>query len=287
MRLQKFLARSGVASRRESENLIRAGRVTVNGQCVREMGSKVDPCRDKVALDGVCVKLCDVSCTLMLHKPAGVISTMSDPWGRAHVADYVPQDLYPGLFPVGRLDADTTGLLLFSTDGELGNALLHPKHEVEKCYVALVEGIPNQACLARLRRGIALEGVVTAPAKVDLLQGDAAQRAKDVLDVPPGAPHGVPPGAPHDASLNVPPDVPPGAPHACQGGFSVVRIIIHEGRKRQVKRMFAAVGHPVRALHRDSFGPIELGTLPRGEYRILTQEETRALYCAAGMQTPH
>ncbi|MEG0504464.1 MAG: S4 domain-containing protein, partial [Raoultibacter sp.] len=127
MRLQKFLARAGAASRRGSENLMTAGRVTVNGVVTSELGSKVDPLVDEVAVDGIIVKLSDEPVTLMLNKPKGVITTMSDPQGRTCVASLVPTDRYPGLYPIGRLDFDTTGLLLFSTDGELGHALLHPR----------------------------------------------------------------------------------------------------------------------------------------------------------------
>ena len=123
MRLQKFLARAGAASRRGSENLMTAGRVTVNGQVVTELGSKVDPLVDEVAVDGVPVRLEGGPVTIMLHKPAGYVTTMSDPQGRPTVAELVPTDRFPGLFPIGRLDFDTTGLLLFSTDGELGNGL--------------------------------------------------------------------------------------------------------------------------------------------------------------------
>ena len=140
MRLQKFLARAGAASRRGSENLMTAGRVTVNGQVVTELGSKVDPLVDEVAVDGVPVYLAQGPVTIMLHKPAGYVTTMSDPQGRPTVAELVPTDRFPGLFPIGRLDFDTTGLLLFSTDGELGNGLLHPRHHVEKRYLALVNG---------------------------------------------------------------------------------------------------------------------------------------------------
>ena len=130
MRLQKFLARAGVASRRHAEELIAAGRVTVNGARVTEMGVKVDPAADMVAVDGAPVALPEENVTFLLHKPAGYVTTMSDPQGRSTVAELVPTDRFPGLFPIGRLDFDTTGLLLFSTDGELGNGLLHPRHHV-------------------------------------------------------------------------------------------------------------------------------------------------------------
>ncbi len=268
MRLQKFLARAGVASRRGSENLMTAGRVTVNGHVVTELGSKVDPRVDEVAVDGRAVRLADGPVTLMLHKPAGYVTTMSDPQGRPTVADLVPTDRHPGLFPVGRLDADTTGLLLFSTDGELGNGLLHPKRHVTKRYLACVEGRPAERELARLRRGIDLDDGPTRPADVRLLEGAAACRAERLLDMPPAAP---PRSSREYAAV-------------CEGraaARSIVRVALCEGRKRQVKRMLAAVGHPVVALHRDSFGPLGLGGLPRGEWRELSAEEVAALHAAA------
>ena len=268
MRLQKFLARAGVASRRGSENLMTAGRVTVNGHVVTELGSKVDPRVDEVAVDGRAVRLADGPVTLMLHKPAGYVTTMSDPQGRPTVADLVPTDRHPGLFPVGRLDADTTGLLLFSTDGELGNGLLHPKRHVTKRYLACVEGRPAERELARLRRGIDLDDGPTRPADVRLLEGAAACRAERLLDMPPAAP---PRSSQEYAAV-------------CEGraaARSIVRVALCEGRKRQVKRMLAAVGHPVVALHRDSFGPLGLGGLPRGEWRELSAEEVAALHAAA------
>ena len=268
MRLQKFLARAGAASRRGSENLMTAGRVTVNGRVVTELGSKVDPRVDEVAVDGRAVRLADGPVTLMLHKPAGYVTTMSDPQGRPTVADLVPTDRHPGLFPVGRLDADTTGLLLFSTDGELGNGLLHPKRHVTKRYLACVEGRPAERELARLRRGIDLDDGPTRPADVRLLEGAAARRAERLLDMPPAAP---PRSSREYAAV-------------CEGraaARSIVRVALCEGRKRQVKRMLAAVGHPVVALHRDSFGPLGLGGLPRGEWRELSAEEVAALHAAA------
>ncbi|MBR1829725.1 MAG: rRNA pseudouridine synthase, partial [Atopobiaceae bacterium] len=130
MRLQRFLARAGVASRRGSENLMTAGRVTVNGKVASELGTKVDPLVDVVAVDGVVVRLSEGFAYLMLNKPAGYLTTMSDPHGRPCVASLVPTKAYPGLFPVGRLDADTTGLLLFTTNGELAHRMLHPSTHV-------------------------------------------------------------------------------------------------------------------------------------------------------------
>ena len=240
MRLQKFLARAGVASRRGSEGLMSAGRVKVNGVVVRELGSKVDPNVDVVEVDGVVARLFDTPVTIMLNKPAGYLTTMSDPHGRPCVASLVPIERFPGLFPVGRLDMDTTGLLLFSTDGELGNGLLHPRKHVEKTYRACVKGSFEQSEAELLERGIELDDGPTLPARVRIL-GSGAKR-------------------------------------------SDVEITIHEGRKRQVKRMCAALGHEVLQLHRSDFGPLSLGNLAEGRWRALEDFEVQALRQAAGMQ---
>ena len=233
VRLQKFLARAGVASRRASEKLIEAGRISVNGQVVTELGTKVDPEADEVRLDGAPVRKAAEAVTLMLNKPAGYLTSMKDPQGRPCVAQLVPLDEFPALYPLGRLDYDTTGLLLFSTDGELGNAVLHPSRHVDKTYRALVKGKPSEAALDRLRSGVVLDDGPTQPA-----EGRLAGR---------------------------------------KGKNAYVEIIIHEGRKRQVKRMCEAIGHPVLQLHRASFGPLELGDLPEGKYRVLSEQEVAAL----------
>ena len=273
MRLQKFLARAGAASRRGSENLMTAGRVTVNGQVVTELGSKVDPLVDQVAVDGVPVRLEGGPVTIMLHKPAGYVTTMSDPQGRPTVAELVPTDRFPGLFPIGRLDFDTTGLLLFSTDGELGNGLLHPRHHVEKRYLALVNGKPTPEQLAQLEQGIKLDDGMTAPAKASLVEGAEAKRALSMLEVPPAVPDREPNGS-------VPSPQRAAILRKRSQQRAVVRVVLREGRKRQVKRMLSAIKHGVLALHRDSFGPIELGDLPRGQWRELTPEEVAALHAS-------
>ena len=174
MRLQKFLARAGVASRRGSEDLMTAGRVSVNGVTVTELGSKVDPKVDVVCVDGREVHLADGAVYIMLNKPAGYLTTMHDPHGRPCVASLVPKKRYPGLFPVGRLDQDTTGLLLFTTDGDMGQRLLHPKHHVAKTYRAHVYGVPKERELDRLRLGITLDDGPCQPADVtfDRKRGD-------------------------------------------------------------------------------------------------------------------
>lgn len=267
MRLQKFLARAGVASRRHSEELIAAGRVAVNGAVVTEMGAKVDPEKDAVAVDGAPVALPEEGATFMLHKPAGYVTTMSDPQGRPTAASLMATELaaYPALFPVGRLDTDTTGLLLFTTDGDLGHGLLHPRRHVEKTYLALVEGRLNDYDLRRLREGIVLDDGPTLPAGVRALTGDEARRARRLIGSDAGASgrrqrHG---GKRSRGAL--------------EASGSYVEVRLREGRKRQVRRMLEAVGHPVIALHREAFGPLDLGDVPRGEARQLTDAEVAAL----------
>lgn len=267
MRLQKFLARAGAASRRGSENLMTAGRVTVNGAVVTELGSKVDPRIDEVAVDGIVIELSDKPVTLALNKPADVVTTMSDPQGRPCVAALVPTDRYPGLYPIGRLDRETTGLLLFSTDGELGYALLHPKRHVEKRYVALVEGELGEHELERLRLGIELDDGMTLPASVDVLSPEEADRAFAAAgNVWSGEKR-----VSNEYAREL-------AERAARR--STVSIRIHEGRKRQVRRMLEAVGHPVVHLHRTHFGPVALDDLAPGACREVEGEELDALYSA-------
>lgn len=269
MRLQKFLARAGVASRRHAEELIAAGRVTVDGR-IAEIGSSIDPATCEVRVDGgPAVRLAAEHVTLMLHKPAGYVTTMDDPQGRATVADLVPTERFPGLFPVGRLDRDTTGLLLFTTDGELGHALLHPRRHVEKRYLALVEGTPSDRALDALRRGVMLSDGMTLPATAQLLEGEGAKRAACAI------------GSGTGAGGNL-------ASHAGKRSRAVrektgsyVLVGLREGRKREVRRMLEAVGHPVIALHRASFGPLDLGELARGSWRELDSGEVERLRLAA------
>jgi len=239
MRLQKFLARAGAASRRGSEDLMTAGRVRVNGVVVTELGAKVDPASDHVTLDGIEVAIADQPVYLAFHKPAGVVTTMSDPQGRPTVASFVPVKEHPGLFPVGRLDYDTTGLLLFTTDGEISHRLLHPSRHVEKVYRALIDGRASEAELDRLRDGVALDDGRTAPARVKSLRSS--------------------------------------------GTTTYVEIALREGRKRQVRRMFSKIGHPVLELHRVSFGPVTVEGLSRGSWRHLTDDEVAALREAVDM----
>lgn len=245
-RLQKFLARAGVASRRASEGFITSGRVSVNGEVVTELGTKVTPDVDVVAVDGVVVAPASNTVTFMLNKPVGYVTTMFDPQGRPCVADLVPLDEYPSLYPIGRLDRNTSGLLLFSTDGELGHGLLHPSHHVDKTYIATVERHPTKDALRQLREGVMLEDGITQPANVEVLK--TLKRRIRGKDQP----------------------------------FTVLEITIHEGRNRQVRRMCKAVGNHVADLHRSTFANLELGSLEPGQYRKLTESELAGLRGAAG-----
>lgn len=233
MRVQKFLARAGAASRRGSEDLMTAGRVTVNGVTVTELGAKVDPGCDRVAVDGVEVSLNGEPVYLMLNKPPEVMTTMHDPQCRSTVASLVPVAEYPGLFPVGRLDYDSTGLLLFTTDGDLSHKLLHPRWKVPKTYRVLVDRKPGTVALKALRSGVLLDDGLTAPAFVRTVEH--------------------------------------------QGPRTLMEITISEGRKRQVRRMFSHVGHPVIELERVSFGPVDLKDLGSGAWRHLEAGEVAAL----------
>jgi 23S rRNA pseudouridine2605 synthase len=232
-RLQKVLARAGMGSRRACEELISAGRVTVNGEPAT-LGRRVDVSRDIVALDGVRIGVLPGLVHYLLHKPRGVVTSAEDPQGRRTVVDLVPDE--PRVFPVGRLDADTEGLLVMTNDGELAQRLTHPSFGVEKEYLVRVEGVPARASLRLLRQGVDLEDGPSAPAKVSVV------------------------GDPSDGLL---------------------RIVLHEGRNRQVRRMCEAVGHPVRRLVRVRIGPIALRNLEPGTWRELSPKEVRSLSEAA------
>lgn len=251
MRVQRFLARAGVASRRGSEALMTAGRVTVNGEVARELGTKVDIDRDIVEVDGKRVALATRPVYLMLNKPKGYLTTMSDPQGRSCVAELIPITEHPGLFPVGRLDYDTTGLLLFTTDGDLGQALLHPSHHVEKTYIALVDGVVRDRELEPLRKGIVLDDGPCQPAPCSLLRDDDDRN-----------PFG-----------------------ARSRQTTLVIITLREGRKNQVKRMLGRIGHPVLELHRPQFGPLQLFGVAPGAWRYLDDNEVTVLRSAAGLDS--
>jgi 23S rRNA pseudouridine2605 synthase len=229
-RLQKVLAKAGYGSRRACEELIAGGRVTVDGE-VATLGRRVDPARHKVAVDGSPVPTMPGLVHYLLNKPAGVVTTASDTHGRPTVVELVPDD--PRVFPVGRLDAETEGLLILTNDGELAQHLAHPSFGVDKEYLVEVAGVPAASALRALRQGVDLDDGRTAPATVGV--------------VAPG----------------------------------VLRITIHEGRNRQVRRMCEAVGHPVRRLVRTRIGPLTDPSLAPGRWRLLSDAEVRALGEAA------
>ena len=231
-RVQKLLARAGVASRRESEKLIVEGRVTVDG-VTAELGSKADPDHQVVSLDGRPLRFAPTHTYLALHKPPGYVTTRRDPQGRPTVMDLIPAELRRRVYPVGRLDFDAAGLLLLTDDGELANALTHPSHETRRTYHALVAGNIGPKALSQLRHGLELEDGPTAPARARVLRES--------------------------------PD------------STWLELGIREGRKHQVKRMCAAVGHPVRQLLRVAMGQLELGKLASGRWRALRAEEVERL----------
>jgi len=244
-RIQKILARAGYGARRKCEALIAEGRVTVNGRMANTLGDKADPERDEIAVDGLPARL-GAACYIMFNKPAGCLTTAGpDPRGRAIVMDYF-KDFPVRVFPVGRLDYDTEGLLLLTNDGDFGNKVLHPSRKVFKTYEAVVAGTPGEAALARLREGIELDDGPAAPARVRLLG-----RRRET----PSSPRGARNKKPETISA------------------SVLEISIREGRKRQVRRMCRAIGHEVMLLKRMRIGALELGDLPLGKYRELTREQ--------------
>ena len=270
LRLQRFLARAGVASRRRSEDLMTAGRVRVNGQVVTELGSKVDPAVDIVEVDGHVVHWEDGPTTIAFNKPAGVITTMAAQSDDPIVADFVPTEAHPGLYPIGRLDADTTGLLLFSTDGNLGNSLLHPSKHVAKTYVVGLSKTLGERQLNALREGVMLtraledgsliEEGMTQPAQVKVLAGASAKTACAQLEQSRAAMQAKRSG---ERSGRI---------------AQVLEITVHEGRYHQIKRMIEAVGAIVVALHRTTFGPITLGNLKTGSWRVLDDDEVALLH---------
>jgi len=231
-RLQKILAKSGLASRRSAEQLIRDGRIHVNGQKVQEMGHKADPACDLITCDGKPISF-EQKIYILLNKPAGYVTTLSDPQGRPVVTDLL-SDIPLRLFPVGRLDLDTEGALLMTNDGSLANSILHPKFEVNKTYEALVTGSPSPESLKHLEQGLDIDGIRTRPAAVQVLKRTPTQ--------------------------------------------TLIKIIIHEGKKRQVRKMFQAIHHRVLHLKRTAYGRLSLGALPLGKYRILSSNDVKKIF---------
>jgi pseudouridine synthase len=232
MRLNKFLAEAGITSRRQADELIREGHVSINDRTITEMGVQINPACDRITIDGRMIQQITAYEHLILNKPPGYLTTVTDPFDRPTVMDLLP----PGntrLYPVGRLDLDTSGLLFFTNDGQLALALTHPRHLIEKEYQVKVKGSPAPDQLQVLANGVLLEDGRTAPAKVAL--------------------------------------------EGIENGNAIIKIIIREGRKRQIKRMMSAVGHPVISLKRTAVGPLKLGGLKPGEYRRPTEVELEEL----------
>ncbi|CAM2803747.1 pseudouridine synthase [Paenibacillus sediminis] len=232
-RLQKILAQAGIASRRKCEELILAGKVQVNGETVTTLGTKADPAVDEITVNGKSISS-EKKVYLLFNKPKGVITSASDPQGRKIVTDYL-KGINERVYPVGRLDYDTEGLLILTNDGEFANLLTHPRHHVPKTYLATVKGVPHGTSLDKLKQGIMLDDGMTSPAEVEYQDVDLDNKQ------------------------------------------STIKITIHEGRNRQVRRMFDAINHPVIKLKRIAFGDLILGNLKRGTYRHLTKEEVEQL----------
>lgn len=238
-RLQKVIAHAGIASRRKAEELITTGRVSVNGKVVKELGTKVGT-KDKIEVDGLPLER-EEPVYFLLYKPRGVISSVSDDKGRKVVTDFFPE-IQQRIYPIGRLDYDTSGLLLLTNDGEFANVLMHPKYEIEKVYVAKVKGIPLKEKLRQLEKGIRLEDGKTSPAKVKMLSVDKRKET------------------------------------------SIIEISIREGRNRQVRRMFEAIGHDVLKLKREKYGFLTLSGLSTGDSRELTPHEIKQLRALASTE---
>lgn len=231
-RLQKVISQAGVASRRDAEKIITAGRVKVNGKTVSELGTKVE-IEDVVKIDGKAINR-EKLVYVLLNKPKGVVTTLKDPEGRETVASLV-KDIPERIYPVGRLDYHTEGLLLITNDGNLTQAITHPRHHIPKVYEVKVLGLPSDEHLDKLRQGIKLEDGVTQPAKVILLNRDQVKNVSEL------------------------------------------EVMIFEGKNRQIRRMFEAIGHPVRDLKRTKLAFLTLAGVKRGAHRLLTADEVRRL----------
>ncbi len=234
IRLQKFIAQRGIASRRTAEAMIKAGRVSVDGTTVTEMGIKIDPQQQTVSIDGAPIgPEAPEPIYILLNKPKGYVTTLSDPQGRPVVTTLL-KGITARVFPVGRLDIDTEGALLLTNDGELTQRILHPRQQTTKTYEATISGVPERRRLTELEQGIMLEGRKTWPAVISVVGTD-------------------------DRTTRI-------------------RITIHEGRKRQVRKMFAAIGHPVIHLRRIAYGRLTLGSLKSGSYRFVNKNDLEKIF---------
>ncbi|MBE2934795.1 rRNA pseudouridine synthase [Anoxybacillus flavithermus] len=241
-RLQKVIAHAGIASRRKAEQLIVEGKVKVNGKVVTELGVKVSP-QDRIEVDGIPLER-EEPVYYLLYKPRGVICSVKDEKGRKVVTDFF-KHVNKRIYPIGRLDYDTSGLLLLTNDGEFANLLMHPRYEIEKVYIAKVKGIPAREKVKRLEKGVALEDGVTAPAKAKVLSIDKRKQT------------------------------------------AIVELRIHEGRNRQVRRMFEAIGHLVLKLKRERYAFLDLKGMNPGDYRELSPHEVKQLRALALAGSPY
>ena len=232
-RLHKIIASAGIASRRKAEELIKQGKVTVDGQVVTQMGLRLDPEQHEIAFEGKSISSHTQKIYLLLNKPKGYVTTLHDPQGRPEVTKLL-KEIKTRVFPVGRLDIDTEGALMLTNDGDLAQRILHPSYEVNKTYIARVQGRPSKENLSRLEKGIELEGRKTWPARIRVVAG--------------------------------------------KPGSTSIEITIHEGKKRQVRKMFEAIGHPVQALKRTAYGNLKLANLPLGKYRFLTAKDLKLIF---------
>lgn len=233
VRLQKYIAMCGAASRRAAEQLIEEGKVSVNGKTVTEQGVKVEIGADEIKLKGKILKPEAKKYYIALNKPSGYVTTVKDQFKRPTVMDIVNKDLSVRLFPVGRLDYETEGLLILTNDGDFSNRVAHPKFNMEKTYIVIIKGGITISAINKLRRGVVIDGYKTSPAELEMLDASA--------------------------------------------GKTTFKITIHEGRNRQVRKMFQSVGGKVEYLQRIKIGPVELGNLPIGRWRHLTSHEINYL----------
>ncbi len=227
-RLQKIISQAGITSRRKAEQLILEGKVTVNGEVIKELGVKSDPDKDDIRVNGEQLFIDKERIIILFNKPNKVITSMSDPYKRKKVIDFI--NINERVYPVGRLDYDSEGLLLLTNDGDLANHLMHPKYGVEKVYEVIIKGVPKKEELNKLRNGILLNDGLTSPAKITLISKLSNNRTK-------------------------------------------INVTIHEGRNRQVRRMFEAINYEVENLKRISYGFLTIEGVESGNYRFLSKKE--------------
>lgn len=239
IRINKYLSAAGVSSRREADRLIEQGRVKVNGKIVQTLGSKIDENKDRIEVDGKTVKGTQGKIYMLLNKPPEFLVTLKDPFQRPTIMDFLPK-LKTRIFPVGRLDFDSEGLLLMTNDGELANRLIHPRYEIKKNYLVKIQGHPEKVQLSRLERGIPIDGKKTAPAKISPISSSPKR--------------------------------------------SLFKVELHEGRKREIRRMFEAIGYHVLLLRRIKFAGLTLDGLNPGDWRYLTMIEVQNLYKKVGLK---